>query len=115
MTNILINPLFVALAGTALGTVISLPTAGLIAANPQLGWEGIFYLHGGLSIIWCIVWAIFVTDSPHVNKFVSNEERDLISKNRPALNQVRLRMCCTWFSIEVVSLIALKLNAISSF
>ena len=92
--------------------MISLPTAGLIAANPQLGWEGIFYLHGGLSIIWCVVWAIFVTDSPHVNRFVSDEERDLISKNRPALNQVRLR---TWFSFKMDSVIALQLNAISSF
>jgi len=69
--------------GTALGTVISLPTSGFIAANPSLGWEGIFYLHGGLSIIWCIAWTVFVSDSPATNRFLSVEEKEFIVENQP--------------------------------
>ena len=54
------------LIGTALGTVISMPTAGLIAS--ALGWPWVFYLHGGLASIWCVLWAIFVTDTPADHK-----------------------------------------------
>ena len=75
-------PLGCPFLGTALGTVISLPTSGLIAAHPGLGWEWIFYLHGGLSLVWCIAWMAFVTDSPTNNQFVSAEEKNLICRDQ---------------------------------
>eukprot|EP00095_Tigriopus_kingsejongensis_P005794 maker-scaffold88_size394946-snap-gene-2.23 protein:Tk05794 transcript:maker-scaffold88_size394946-snap-gene-2.23-mRNA-1 annotation:"hypothetical protein DAPPUDRAFT_52115" len=62
--------------GTALGTVISIPTAGLIAGS--LGWDWVFYLHGGLAGIWCVLWVIFVTDTPETNKFLSQAEKEYI-------------------------------------
>lgn len=62
--------------GTALGTVISIPSAGLIAGS--LGWEWVFYLHGGLCSIWCVLWVIFITDAPDSHKFMSSAELDFI-------------------------------------
>ena len=62
--------------GTALGTVISIPTAGLIAGS--LGWEWVFYIHGGLCSIWCVLWVVFVTDTPGTHKFISGPELDFI-------------------------------------
>ena len=68
--------------GTALGTVVSITTSGLIAADPALGWQGIFYLHGGLSLIWCLAWAVFVTDTPSSNRFVGEAEKVYITDNQ---------------------------------
>ena len=66
----------IAYGGTALGTVISIPTAGLIAGT--LGWESVFYLHGGLSVGWCFLWIICVSDTPEAHPFISAEEKNFI-------------------------------------
>ena len=65
--------------GTSLGTVISIPTSGVIAG--ALGWEAVFYIHGGLSIIWCFLWAFFVTDDTQKHPFMSDEEKKFIEDN----------------------------------
>ena len=58
-------------------------TSGLIAANPYLGWEGIFYFHGGLSMIWCILWAVLVFDTPLEHPYASEDEKEYIKSNQP--------------------------------
>lgn len=65
--------------GTSLGTVLSIPSTGLIAGS--LGWEWVFYIHGGLALIWCVLWAMFVSDAPDKNKFISEEEKRFISEH----------------------------------
>ena len=59
-----------------MGTVISIPTAGIIAG--LIGWESVFYLHGGLALIWCVLWIFLVTDSPETHTLISQGEKDLI-------------------------------------
>ncbi|CAK1555911.1 unnamed protein product [Leptosia nina] len=63
-------------AGTSLGTVISMLMAGVLTAT--LGWESVFYVMGGLSAIWCILWVFLIKDSPAEQPLISQEERDLI-------------------------------------
>ena len=46
----------------ALGTVISLPFSGILA--DVAGWESVFYVQGGLALIWCGLWLVCVYDSP---------------------------------------------------
>jgi ACS family sodium-dependent inorganic phosphate cotransporter len=62
-----------------LGTVLSIPSSGLIAG--WLGWEAVFYLHGGLAVIWCFLWAFLVSDEAKSHPFISEEEKDYINKN----------------------------------
>ena len=79
-------------SGTAIGTVISLVTSGLIASHPSLGWEGIFYLHGGLSLIWCVLWVVCVSDTPQKHPFISDTEKEFIisdQASRSARKDVR--------------------------
>ena len=66
--------------GTSLGTVLSIPTAGIIAST--LGWEAVFYIHGGLSCIWLIVWGVFMSDTPETNRFITVEEQNYISNHQ---------------------------------
>ncbi|XP_047522042.1 sialin [Pieris napi] len=63
-------------AGTSLGTVISMLMAGVLTAT--LGWESVFYVMGGLSCLWCVLWVFLIKDSPGEQPLISLEERDLI-------------------------------------
>ncbi|KAL1494067.1 hypothetical protein ABEB36_009724 [Hypothenemus hampei] len=63
-------------SGTALGTVAFMLLAGIIAA--RLSWEWVFYIEGGVSAIWLILWMIFVADTPATERFISQEEREFI-------------------------------------
>ncbi|CAH0589202.1 unnamed protein product [Chrysodeixis includens] len=63
-------------AGTSLGTVVSMLTAGLLIAG--FGWESVFYFGGGASIIWCVMWVFYIQDTPQQHKFISEKERTMI-------------------------------------
>ncbi|CAK1586760.1 unnamed protein product [Parnassius mnemosyne] len=63
-------------AGTSLGTVISMLMAGVLTAT--LGWESVFYVMGGLSCAWCVLWVALVRDSPQQQPLISKEEREMI-------------------------------------
>lgn len=56
--------------------------SGLIAGN--LGWEAVFYIEGGLAMIWLVFWVICSADTPQQARFISQEERDYITTS---LNQ----------------------------
>lgn len=64
-------------AGTSLGTVISILTSGIIMN--ESGWESVFYIHGSLPLIWCIIFYFFFADCPEEQKFISEEERQLLT------------------------------------
>lgn len=63
--------------GTSFGTAISILLAGVLSGN--LGWESVFYVMGGLSCIWMILWMILVQDNPNKQTFISPEERQMIT------------------------------------
>ncbi|XP_063917404.1 sialin isoform X2 [Zophobas morio] len=69
-------------AGTSLGTVIFILISGVIAG--ALGWEAVFYIEGGVSILWLILWAWFIADSPSKQKHISLEERAFIASSLAA-------------------------------
>ena len=70
-----------AYAGMSLGTVISLPFSGLLAG--ALGWEWVFYVQGGLSAIWCILWIFMVYDSPQEHPRIHPKEKELFESSMP--------------------------------
>ncbi|XP_023310544.1 putative inorganic phosphate cotransporter isoform X1 [Anoplophora glabripennis] len=57
-----------------LGTVISLPLAGVISSSAA-GWPTVFYLYGGISLVWSILWLIFGSNSPSTDRFISEDEK----------------------------------------
>ncbi|XP_054004960.1 putative inorganic phosphate cotransporter [Hylaeus anthracinus] len=66
-------------AGTSLGTVVSIFTSGMIMSS--LGWEAVYYIHGVLPLIWCVVFFFFFADNPETQKYISENERNLIVKS----------------------------------
>lgn len=51
--------------------------AGMLAGF--FGWASIFYVMGGLSCIWLVLWIIFIQDSPSKQPLITQEERDYIN------------------------------------
>lgn len=73
-----------AYAGMAVGTVIALPFSGILAES--LGWESVFYVQGGLSTIWCVLWIFLVYDSPQQHPRIHPLELEMFEKTMPPTN-----------------------------
>jgi len=71
----------IAFSGASLGTVLSMLSSGLIIQ--LFGWEWVFYLQGGLALLWCLLWVLLVADSPDKHRFISNEEAEYIAASQP--------------------------------
>ena len=49
-----------------------------------LFFKAVFYITGGVSILWCILWFIFLSDEPRDHKYISEKEINFIETNRSA-------------------------------
>ncbi|XP_064600100.1 sialin-like [Liolophura sinensis] len=68
-------------AGAQLGNVITFPSAGLLCQYGFAGgWPSIFYVLGGLSIIWALAWILLVSDTPVQHKRISEIEKRYITQ-----------------------------------
>ena len=57
--------------------------SGLLCTVPiDNGWPLIFYLFGGVSTIWVILWAVFSSTKPENNHFISRQELEFIIPRR---------------------------------
>ena len=65
----------------AVGTVIALPFSGILAQG--MGWEWIFYIQGGLSLIWCVAWIFLVYDSPQEHPRIHPVELQMFEETMP--------------------------------
>lgn len=50
--------------------------SGIIAAN--LSWEAVFYIEGGLAVVWLFLWILLASDNPQTAMFITAEERQYI-------------------------------------
>lgn len=84
-------------AGTSLGTVVSIFTSGMIMS--MLGWEAVYYIHGTLPLIWCVFFYWFFADSPEEQKYISEEERQLIVTTYGHRSPHSAKMAVPWKAI----------------
>jgi len=63
-------------SGLTFGTFITFLVSGQIAY--ALGWTSIFYLFGGLGVVWSILWTLFAASTPAQHKYITQEEKDYI-------------------------------------
>ena len=66
--------------GGNLGTVVTYPLCGWILSN--LDWEAVFYITGGFSVLWFVLWYLVVTDDPRGQKCIKSQEIEWIEKSR---------------------------------
>jgi len=70
-------------SGAQFGTVVIMGISGVLASS-VMGWPSIFYISGGLGVIWGIAFYIWGASSPSDSKSISSEEKKLIEQS---LNQ----------------------------
>jgi MFS family permease len=57
-----------------IGTLVAFPVSGALLSVKLLdGWPFIFYLFGSIGVLWFIVWAFLVFESPMQNPYISIE------------------------------------------
>lgn len=64
---------------SSLGAAITMPICGYLIAS--VGWESVFYVTGGISLVWSIAWFFVVFDSPAQHPRISVEERRFIEES----------------------------------
>lgn len=67
-------------AGAQFGTVLMLSVSGFIASS-AFGWPGIFYVSGGIGIVWSLVWSLIGYNTPAEHRRISPEEKSFIEKS----------------------------------
>lgn len=72
--------IFLLSPGSQFGTVLAMPLSGLLA-NSSLGWPSIFYVIGGLGILWSVLWFFLGANAPAVCKKISEEEKAYIQSS----------------------------------
>lgn len=63
-----------------MGTVVSMLVTGYISASWS-GWPMVFYVYGGLGLVWAILMGIFGANTPSESKNISEEERVFIESS----------------------------------
>lgn len=66
----------IAFAGNYAGTVIAMPSSGLLATI--YGWESVFYVFGTIGCLWFILWMAIVRAEPSKDRHCSADERHYI-------------------------------------
>lgn len=59
--------------GAALGTILAMPLTGIICE--YLGWEAVFYIFGGVGVLWFVFWCFLVYDSPEGHPRINEDEK----------------------------------------
>lgn len=65
-------------SGAQLGTTIILATSGVIF-DSNIGWPGIFYISGGVALVWSVIFLYFGAESPEQSKVISITEQKYIN------------------------------------
>ncbi|XP_025084579.1 probable small intestine urate exporter isoform X1 [Pomacea canaliculata] len=75
-----------AYAGINVGEILVAGPTGYMCSIPIAnGWPFIFYLHGAIAIVWCVVWHVCATERPEDHPFISEEEKTYIIRTRFAM------------------------------
>jgi ACS family sodium-dependent inorganic phosphate cotransporter len=74
------------LCGVYFGTVAANMFSGTIAVN--WGWQSIYYIFGGIGVVWFVVFIIFVANSPETDRFISEAEKLYIIEHRGKRHEV---------------------------
>ncbi|GFO24631.1 vesicular glutamate transporter 1 [Plakobranchus ocellatus] len=66
-------------AGAQVGIVMTFPLSGFLCKYGFAGgWPSIFYVTGGICLVWSILWMVLVSEDPKSHPRISDIERDYI-------------------------------------
>lgn len=75
---------------SALGAALTMPLCGYLIAH--CGWESVFYVTGGIGLVWSVAWFFLVYDSPAQHPRISEEERlEIESKIAAEAGEIKVK------------------------
>ncbi|KAK4874767.1 hypothetical protein RN001_014127 [Aquatica leii] len=99
-----------AFQGISVGTTIGQVMAGFVIS--RFGWSYVFFIAGGISVLWCFVWYFFAYDTPELHPRISSHELKYIQDNRGSVDKTNYDKI-PWKSI--ITSIPIWAIAITSF
>ena len=66
--------LFQSSTGGTIGTVITFPVSGYLASS-RFGWPSIFYITGGIGLVWVLLWLWLGASTPGDCRNLSESEK----------------------------------------
>ncbi|XP_054157706.1 sialin-like [Oppia nitens] len=85
--------------GSPIGTVITLPLAGVLCDSDFLdGWPSIFYVLGIAGCVWFVLWALLIHESPESHPYITTEEYEYIISDQQQ-NRNKKRSVTPWKDI----------------
>ena len=70
-------------AGIQVGTVIGMSLGGWLCSTTFLeGWPSVFYVFGGLGVLWGVPWFLLAHDRPEDHPRISPTELEYIQTHR---------------------------------
>ncbi|XP_046750564.1 putative inorganic phosphate cotransporter [Diprion similis] len=68
------------MAGMKVGTMLGNGLSGVLIQNSSIGWPIVFYVFGGVSIVWFLVWILLCHSNPDDHPFISDDEKNRLRK-----------------------------------
>ncbi|XP_025095477.1 uncharacterized transporter slc-17.2-like isoform X2 [Pomacea canaliculata] len=69
-------------AGAQVGNIITFPLAGFLCKYGFAGgWPSIFYVIGGVALLWVVVWMLFTSNTPAQHRRITDIERRYIQSS----------------------------------
>ncbi|XP_048752020.2 sialin-like [Ostrea edulis] len=97
--------------GTMFGMVLTLSSSGFLCQYGfDNGWGSIFYISGGLTMLWVFVWFYVTADTPDLHPRISEAERKYINSSIEYNTNVRT-LKTPWKSIAMSSAVWACLTA----
>ncbi|OQR67980.1 sialin-like [Tropilaelaps mercedesae] len=87
-------------AGGFVGVVVGMLSAGELAGSSFLGgWPSVFYVSSVVSVLWCFVWLVLITDTPQQHPSISLDELEFITNDLGARTPDAGQMATPWRQI----------------
>ncbi|KAF0772211.1 sialin-like [Aphis craccivora] len=89
----------VVFAGVQIGNIFSNFLSGFTIQYIPGGWPNVFYFFGVISLIWFVLWCLFVYNDPNSHPFISDMERDYLKQSIGSLKRKKDLPSTPWISI----------------
>ncbi|KAF5280927.1 hypothetical protein FQA39_LY17933 [Lamprigera yunnana] len=98
-------------AGSLLGTVIGNSVSGILIKETQ-SWASVFYLFGGLGVVWFIIWIFLCYSDPESHPFISDKEKQFLKKELANISNgdKDIPWRAIWTSVPLWALIAAQIG-----
>ncbi|KAL1117414.1 hypothetical protein AAG570_004740 [Ranatra chinensis] len=88
-------------AGNQIGTVVSSILTGFMLKYWEGGWAGVFYLFGGLGVLWYLAFCFLCYSDPASHPYISQQEREYLSQTIGCLKRKKEQAPTPWKSLAL--------------